>query len=176
MFLVNGLCHQTAVRPHHKAPQLGVDSHISHACRSEHFFINSAHPFSNHTDIVRCFFRSVGNAHTAGQINEADLCPGFFFQTHRQFKEALCQHRIIFICHCVAGQESMNTKFFHSLAFQNPESLKNLRFRHAVLGLSRIVHDSVANLKNSARIIAAAHTLRQCTNGFFQVRNVGNVI
>ena len=61
MLLMNRLCHQTSVRPQHKPPQLRIDSHISHACRSQHFLIDPSHPFTDCHNIIGLLIRTIGN-------------------------------------------------------------------------------------------------------------------
>ena len=48
----------------------------------------------------------------------------------------------------------MDSKFFCSFAFEDFKRLKQLLCCHSVLGISRIVHNIIADLEYSAWIIA----------------------
>src|SRR5699024_8785123 len=107
---------------------------------------------------------------------KAYLSSCLFLKLYCQFKKLFCQHRIILVGHSIAGQESMDTKLLCSLCFQNTESLKKLLLSHSVLGISRSVHDVIADLKDSTWIKTAADSLWNSSDGFFQKRNMGNVV
>ena len=70
----------------------------------------------------------------------------------------------------------MDAEFFGALFLQDAESLKNLFCGHAIFGISRIIHDPVADLKNTAGIVTAADPFGNGADGVFQKLNVGNVI
>ena len=44
------------------------------------------------------------------------------------------------------------------------------------LAVARVIHDVIANLKDSARIVAAAHLFRQLSNSFLHFFNVRDII
>ena len=70
----------------------------------------------------------------------------------------------------------MQTEALDPLRLQNAERLGNLRRRHAVLRVARVIHDAVREFEHAARIIAAAHGLRELSELFFHTRYVGNVV
>ena len=71
----------------------------------------------------------------------------------------------------------MNSKILHAVRLQLPIGIKKLLLRHAILGISGIVHDSVAHPEYAARIVAAAHGLREgISEKLLQRCNVRNVI
>ena len=61
----------------------------------------------------------------------------------------------------------MDTELFYAFGLQDLECLKNLFSGHTVLGISRIIHNAVANLEKSARIITAADRLRNTFRSVF---------
>ena len=99
-----------------------------------------------------------------------------FLQPDRRLKKHLCKHRIILIGHRVAGKKRMDAEFFNALSFQYMKCLKQLLRGHAVLGIPRIVHNVIADLKKPARIVPAAYRLRNTSDCPFQKINMGNVI
>ena len=117
VLFMNGSCDQPSVRPQHEASKLRIDGHIPHPFRHQDFFINLPDSFSNGLNVVWLLSRTVGDPDPARQVNKGDVSPCFFFQLHRQFKKHLCKKGIIFICHRVAGKESMDSKMFGSIAF-----------------------------------------------------------
>ena len=70
----------------------------------------------------------------------------------------------------------MNSEIFNALFFQNPIPLKKLRLCKAILGISRIVHDSIAHFKHASGIVTAAHGFRQCAQNLFHKINMRDVI
>ena len=55
----------------------------------------------------------------------------------------------------------MDTELLNAVSLKLCVSFDKLVLGHSVLGIARIVHDAVAELENSARIISAAHYLRE---------------
>ena len=115
MLLMDCLCHQGAVRPHHKASQLCIESHIPHPCRDKDFLIYFADSFPNHTDIIGLLIRAVRDSDSTGKIDKTNMGAGLSLKLNRNLKKYLCQHGIILIRHSIAGQESVNAKFLCSL-------------------------------------------------------------
>ena len=70
----------------------------------------------------------------------------------------------------------MDTEPLCTLLPKDPERLKELLRRHAVLGIPGIVHDIIADAEQSARIIPAADGLRNVSENIFQEIDVGEVI
>ena len=70
----------------------------------------------------------------------------------------------------------MDTKLLCTLAFKDTESIKNLFRCHTVFGISRIVHNIIADLEYSAWIIAAADNFRNPAYSLFHALNVSDII
>ena len=60
----------------------------------------------------------------------------------------------------------MDTEILDPVLLQDPECVKELGSRHAVLRIARRIHDPVADLEDPAGIIAAAHRLREFADCF----------
>ena len=176
VLLMNCLSYQTAIRSHHKTAHLCVDRNISHSCRNKNFLINLTHTFSNLSDIIRSLVWSVSNSHTTGKIDKLHMSSCLFLKFHCQLKHLFRQHRIILICHSIACKECMDTEFLSTFLFQNPECIKNLLSSHTIFGISGIIHNIIADLKHSARIITAADYLRNISHSSFHTFNVCDII
>ncbi len=71
----------------------------------------------------------------------------------------------------------MNTELLNPLGLQDLKALKQLLSGKTILGIAGIIHDAVAHFENAARIIPAAHGLRQLSSqDLLQERNMGDVI
>ena len=64
----------------------------------------------------------------------------------------------------------------YALFLQKSVTCKQLLISEAVFGIPRIVHDPVTHLENPARIVPAAHRLRQPAEYLFHKFNVREVI
>ena len=155
MFFVYGSCDKRTVRTHHKPAELGVNGNIAHACRHENFVIDRFHAFADFENIVRFLVRLIGNADTAGKVDETDIGAGLFFQADGDFKQSSCKGRVIVVCHGVAREESVQTEFFDAFFFQNAIGFKQLFGGHAVFRIAGVIHNAVRNLEVTARIVAA---------------------
>ncbi len=65
---------------------------------------------------------------------------------------------------------------FRTLFFQDLKCLKNLFSSHSVFGISRIVHNPIADRKHTARIKPAADGLRDLTDRLLQKLNMSKII
>ena len=169
VFFVAGGRHQRAVRSEHKAPQLGEDGHVAHARGHEHLFIGLSHPFADGGDVVFGFFRAIRNPHAAGEIDERDFRAGFPVKLRRRGEQNLRQRRIIGVGQRVGGKERMQAKALCALLHQNAVCLRELRARHAVFRVLRLIHNVVADGKLSARIVAAADRFRDSASPFQRI-------
>ena len=70
----------------------------------------------------------------------------------------------------------MDTKFLSTFFLQNLECLKNLLSSHTIFGIPGIVHDIIADLKHSARIITAADHFRNISDCFLHTLNMSDII
>ncbi len=176
MLLMNDPGYQMTIGSHHETPQFRVNRHISHTRRNQYFLIYFPDILADHPDIIGSLLRPVGNADTAGQIDKADIRPCLLPQLHRQFKQLLCQHRIVLVGHGVAGQKRMDTEMLHAPGLQNSIAFKHLLCGKTILGITRIVHDIRSQRKISAWIKAATHGLWQISQSLFQEINMCNII
>ena len=69
----------------------------------------------------------------------------------------------------------MNSEILSPLSFKHLESINDLLFCKAVLGISRIIHNGITYLKESAGIKTAADGLRNA-NQLVQHLNMGKII
>ena len=176
VLLMNGLCHNTAIRSQHKASHLGIDGNISHSRRDKHFVKRFVDTLTDHTDVIGLLIRCIRNSYTAGKIDKTDVTAGLLLQLHHEFKQLLCQLRIIFIGYCIAGQKGMDTEILCPLALKDLIGINQLILGHTILGISGVVHDSVAEFEHTSRIIAAADGLRNVSDGLLQEINMGKII
>ena len=70
----------------------------------------------------------------------------------------------------------MNSKFLSAFTLQDTESIKDLLSGHTVLGITRIIHNIIGNLKQSTRIVSTADNLRNMTKSLLQTVNMSNII
>ena len=70
----------------------------------------------------------------------------------------------------------MKPEFFRALFLQDPVRVRDLLRCHAVLCISRVIHNIIADLKQSARVITAADRLRNMPDSLFQKINMGDII
>ena len=176
VLFVDCLCYQTAIRSHHKTAKFCVDRHITHACRNQNLIVYFLHAFSDHADVIWLLIRAIRDTDTTGKIDKSDVYTNFFFQAYCQFEQFLSQQRIIIICDRIACQKCMDTKLFHTFCFHDTECFEDLFCCHTVFGVARVIHDVIADLKDSSRIVAAAHLFRQLSNSFLHFFNVRDII
>ena len=176
MLFVNGASHQAAVGAHHKAAKLGIDRHIAHTVGGKHLIIHLMYTGADLQNIIRLLLRTVRNANAAGQIDKADFYAQLVLQLHCYIKQHLGQQRIILVGHRIGAQECVQTELLYALGLHDPEGLKQLFGGHTVLGVPRVVHNIIGDLKHTAGIVAAAHFAGQLAAGFFHGFNMGNVI
>ena len=176
VLLMNGLCHQGAVRPHHETSQLRAQSHIIHTGGNQNLFIDPSYAVTDCQDVIGLLVRTVGDSDAAGQIDERDMDACLLFEFNSQLKQNLCQHGIIFIGHRIAGQERMYAEMLCALFLQNLKCLANLLCGHAVFGIAGIVHDVIADFKQTARVKTAADGLRNMSQGFLQTLDMSDIV
>ena len=169
-------CNKAAVRSHHKTAQLRINSNISHSCRNKNLFIDFTHTLSDHADIIRLLIRAVWNTDTAGKINKTDVRAGFLLKLHCKLKHNLCKHWVILICYSIAGKKRMNTKILRAFFFQNTECLKNLICCHSILGIPGIIHNIIADLEHTARIVTTADGFWNSSCSTLHSINVSDIV
>ena len=176
MFFMDCRGYQTAIRSHHKTSHLGINRHIAHTVGGKHLIIHLMYTGADLQNIIRLLLRTVGNANAAGQIDKADFYAQLVLQLHCYIKQHLGQQRIILVGHRIGAQECVQTELLYALGLHDPEGLKQLFGGHTVLGVPRVVHNIIGDLKHTAGIVAAAHFAGQLAAGFFHGFNMGNVI
>ena len=85
-------------------------------------------------------------------------------QADGQLKQDTGQLRVIVISHGLAGQEGVDAELLGTGSHQFCVCLGHLVLAHAVLGVAGVVHDTVAQFKHTARIVAAAYGLGHTSN------------
>lgn len=70
----------------------------------------------------------------------------------------------------------MNSKLPGALTLQDTKCIKNLLRSHAIFCIPRIIHNIIADLEHSTRIITAANDLRNLSNSFLYTLNMSDVI
>ena len=126
-------------------------------------------------NVVAALVGAVGNADAARKVDELDFCAGALVQADGQFKQDTGQLRVIVVSHGVAGQEGVDAELLGTGSHQFCVCLGHLILAHAVLGITGVVHDTVAQLEHTARVEAAADGLGHARD-LFKERNVGQVV
>ena len=157
---MDGFCYQAAIRSHHETSKFCIDRNVVHSSRNKNFLIYLADTFTDHSDIIRSLIWSVRDSDSTGKIDELDVCSCLFVKFYCQFEHYFCKHRIILICYGIAGKECMDTEILGSFGFEDTESIKDLLCCHSVFCISRVVHDIIADLEHTARIVTATDRLR----------------
>ena len=150
-------------------------AYVAHAGRHKHLFKHLAYPFANSQNVIFRLFRMIGDAHAAGQINERDIRPGFFFQFHCQREQLPGQLRIIRIGHGIGCKERMDAKMLCALLHQHFVCLHHLLPGHTVFGIAGVIHNAVGNGKMAAGIKAAADGFGYARH-LFQKFHMGQVV
>ena len=176
MLFIDRSRHEAAIRSEHISSELGIQRNIAHAFRNQHFLIYLAHALCDDLDIVLLLIRAIRDTDSTGKIDESDLRAGRLMQLYRQLKQHLRQHRIIIICNSVARKECMDTKLLHTLCLHNFKCFFDLLCRHAILRITRVVHDAIADLEHSARIVPAGHRLRQIADRLLYLFNMRDIV
>ena len=70
----------------------------------------------------------------------------------------------------------MDTELLSALCLEDLECLKDLLGRHSVLGIARVVHDVVADLEHSTRIVTTADRLRDISNCLLYALDMGDIV
>ena len=66
MLFMDRFCHQTAIWPQHITSKFGVNLHVAHSCRNQHFLIYPAHALADGINIIWLLIRSVRDAYSPG--------------------------------------------------------------------------------------------------------------
>ena len=169
VLFVNSSSYEAAVGSQHEAAQLGENLHIAHTCRHQNFFINLAHTFANYQQIIILLLGAISNADATGQVDELDMGAGLFLQLYSNLEEDASQLRIIIIGHSVGGQESMHTEMLNTLSQKALVGLDNLLMSHAIFSIAGVIHDVVGDGEMSARVVAAAYSIRNIGHLFQKV-------
>ena len=159
LLLVDGFGDQAAVGPHHKAAHLGADGHIAHTGGNQDLVVGRVHPLADGVNVVGLLLGQVGDADTAGQIDEGDACTGLALQAHGKLKEDARELGVVVVGDGVAGKECVDAKVLGALGLEHAERLEELLGGHAVFGVAGVIHDAVGELEQAARIKAAADRL-----------------
>ena len=173
---MDSLCHKTAIRSHHKTSHLCVNSHIAHSCRYQNLIVHLMYTGADNWYIVWCLIRLISHANSTWKIYKSNIAAGLIFKLNNQLKKLLCKLWIILVGYCIACQECMHAKVFSAFWLKNFECLKKLFLCHSILGVSRIVHDTVWQCEHSTRIISAAYCLRNMSDCFLQKINMCEII
>ena len=169
VFFVKYRCDQPAIRCQHIPAHLGKQGHISHAFWHQDFLILLAHAFADFCNIIAALIGTVRNPNAAGKIDKLDLGTGAFMQANRQAEQNPGQFGVVFIGHGVAGQKRMDAEFFCAQFHQSGICFGHLVFAHTIFCVARVVHDSVAQIKHTARIVPAANGLGDSCHFFEEV-------
>ena len=70
----------------------------------------------------------------------------------------------------------MDTKFFSTFCFQSLECFKNLLGSHTIFCISRVIHDIIADLEYSARIVTAADHFWDISDSSLYTFNMSDII
>ena len=170
------LSYQATIRSHHETSHLCIDCNITHSGRNKYFFVYFADTLTNLSDIIRSLIWFVSDSNTTGKVDKLHMSACLLLKFHCHFKHLFRQHRIILICHSIACKECMDTEFLGTFFLQDLECFKNLLCCHTIFGISGVVHNIVADLKHSARIITTADHLRNISYGSFYALDMCDII
>ena len=159
LLFVDGLGDQTSVGAHHKAAHLGADRHIAHTGGNQNLVVGCVHALANGVDVVSLLLGQVGDTHAAGQVDEGDMRARLALQTHGKLKEDARELGVVVVGDGVAGEEGVDAKILSALGLEHAEGLKELLGGHAVLGIAGVVHNTVRELEQTARVKTAADRL-----------------
>ena len=173
---MDGLGDQAAVGAHHKAAHLGADGYIAHAGRNQDLVVGRVHPLADGVNVVGLLLGQVGDADAAGQIDEGDMCAGLALQAHGKPKEDARELGVVVVGDGVAGKECVDAKVFGALGLECAEGLEELLCGHAVFGVAGVIHDAVGELKQAARIKAAADRLGDGPRNALKELDVADVV
>ena len=177
VLLVDRLRDDRAVGCQHEAAHLGVDGDVIHARGDQRLFIGLADALADDEDVVRGLVGLVGHADAAGQVDEGDVRPGLVTQVDGQLKELFRELRIVLVGDRVGCKERVDAEVLDALFHEGLVGFDHLGFGHAVLGVAGVVHDAVRERVDAARVVPAAHGLRQlAAAGLLAEVDVGDVI
>ena len=176
MLAVDGPGDQGSVRARHETAHFREEGDVSESGRHEDFFVYLFNAGADLCNVVRFLVRRVGNADTAGEVDEGKRYPALFLDLDRQLEEVPGQGRIVVVRHGVRHEESMYTETLGALGFQNLEGFENLLMGHTVLTVAGIIHNGIAYRVEAARIVAAADGFGNLPQSLFQNIDLGEVI
>ena len=166
---------QAAVRSQHITAHLGEERHIPHSSGNQNFLKLFADALADLGDIVAALLRAIGDAYAARQVDELDLGTRALMKTHRQTEQDARQFRVILIGDRIAGQERVNAELFGAQGHQFGVGLRHLVLAHTIFGIAGVIHDAIAQVKDSTRIVAAADGFGN-TRHPLQELHVGQII
>ncbi len=175
VLFADGRGHQAAVRRQHEAAHFGVERHVAHSFRNKDFLVGLLHHAPDFQDVGGRLFRAVRHAHAAGEVDERDACPRFPVELHGEPEQTPGQNGVVFVAGRVAREERVNSEALCAELLEPFEPFRHLFARKAVFGVARVVHNGVAGLKDSARVVAAADGFRDAAEPVEDF-NVGEVV
>ena len=155
---MQGTRDQAAVGAHHEAAHLAKDGDVSHARGDEHFLKRLAHAFADSVNVIGFLLGAIGDANASGQVDKCYVRACFTLQAQREVEEDPRKGGVIIVGDGVACQEGVDAQVFGTAADKHAEGFEKLLFGHAVFGIPGVVHDSVCQLEEPARVKAAAYS------------------
>ena len=157
---VDDMRHQPAVGAGHVAAQLGLDGHAADAVFGEGAAVLARHALAHGADIGFGLIGPVGNADAARQVDKGQRHAALVHQLAAGLKQEPCQGGIIGGVGGIAAEEGVQAEAHGPQVPEAQKRLRQLRARHAVLGVAGVAHDGVADAEGAAGIEAQAHRFR----------------
>ena len=116
MFNVDGFSNKRPIGSQHITAHLCKNFYVSHSCRHQDILKSLTYAFADNHNIIALLIGTIRDTDTAGQIDELNMRSCLFLQFHCDLEQYPCQFRIIIISHSIAGQKSVHSKMFNTLA------------------------------------------------------------
>ena len=79
MFFMDGFGNQSIIWTSHKPAKLGTQGYITHSGWNKNLVIYFMYSLADNHNIIRLLIRGIRNTDSAGQVDESNVCTGFFF-------------------------------------------------------------------------------------------------
>ena len=155
MLLMDGLGDEGAEGRKHETAHLGEDGDVAHAGRHQDAVVGLMDALTDDGNVVAGLLGTIVHTHAARQVDVADVHLGSLRHAHRKLEELGGERRVIGVGHGVGGKERVNAEVLGTHGLQATEGLDHIGLAHAVLGVARVVHDVVAQLVDTAGVVAA---------------------
>ena len=173
---MNSLGHKCTVRSHHESSHFCIDRNIVHSCGNKNLIILLFYTLSDSIDIIAFLIGLIRDSYATWKVDECDLGSCLLLKIYSELKELSRKLGIILVGYSVTCKESVNTESLGTFLLKDLKCLIDLLSCKSVLGISRVIHDTVTHLENSAGIISAWDSLGNLTDWLLKEINVCEII